>query len=66
MIGYSRTVSDVLKEAKWEVARHADGSHAVWKSPDGTKTVPVPQRLKDRNLAKRIIKEAGLSPRLIP
>lgn len=65
MIGYSRTLSGILKDAGWEIARHASGSHAVWCSPDKTKKVPIPQRVLDRNLAKSILKEAGLSPRLI-
>lgn len=65
MIGYSKTLSRILKEAGWEIARHPSGSHAVWCSPNKAKKVPIPQRIHDRNLAKTILREAGLSPRLI-
>jgi predicted RNA binding protein YcfA (HicA-like mRNA interferase family) len=65
MQGYARAVSELLKQADWEVARHRHGSHVVWKSPDRKASVVVSVNLNDRNLAQRALKQAGLSPQLI-
>ena len=58
--GYQKLLERALKDAKWQLKRQPSGSHAVWQSPDGTRTVPVPHRVYDRNMAKSIAKQAGL------
>jgi predicted RNA binding protein YcfA (HicA-like mRNA interferase family) len=63
--GYAKALSDLFRQAEWQLDRQHHSSHAIWKSPDGRKTVPIPQRIADRNLAKRIAKQAGLNPGLI-
>jgi len=62
---YTRTICDILKSANFEITRHARGSHEIWRSPEG-RTVVVDQHINDRNLAKRVLKQAGISPQLIP
>ncbi len=58
-------ITDILKDAKFEFTRHARGSHEIWRSPEG-KIVVVDQHVRDRGLAKRVLKKAGISASLIP
>lgn len=45
------------------MGRHPDGSHAIWEHPEHERAIPIPHRLNDKYLAKRILKEAGLPHR---
>lgn len=63
MIGYSKTVTSLFRNAGWTMGRHPDGSHAIWEHPEHERAIPIPHRLNDKYLAKRILKEAGLPHR---
>ena len=64
MASYVRTVTDLLKDAGFELSRHKHGSHAVWSKPE-RKPVVVSYHLDDRHLAQRVLKQAGLPAELI-
>ena len=63
MTAYTRDIRRYLTEAGWRFHRHAKGDHEIWVHPvTGTK-VTLDGKVRNRALANRILKDAGLGKR---
>ncbi len=62
MIGFSKTVVKLLKEAGYHPERNPRGSHVIW--GNGNTKVSVPAKIKSRYTANAILKEAGIKVKL--
>jgi predicted RNA binding protein YcfA (HicA-like mRNA interferase family) len=56
---YKPTV-EALKKAGYELARHSMNSHQVYRKENEADII-VPTKINDKNLAKRLLKKAGLT-----
>lgn len=62
MRGYYREVVKVLREyGYWQLADRGKGSHEVW--TNGKRNQTVPRHLDSRDMANRILKQAGIAER---
>lgn len=61
---YHNKLVELLRQSGYEIAR-TKGGHAIFKKEDGPgPMVVVPHAIANRNLAKRIAGQAGVSLRL--
>jgi hypothetical protein len=58
---YNRAI-DALKDAGYSLVRH--GRHAVWKSADDKKGVVLSHNMRNKHLARAILRSVGISARL--
>jgi len=58
-VTYYTPVITALHEAGFEVLRHGKGSHIIFQNKDG-KEITVTRNLKDRHLANKMLKTAGI------
>jgi len=64
MKDYSKPVKELLDKHGWHFLRHGGkGSHDIWQSPCGSKTVSVNKNMKSRHTANDILNQAGLKER---
>jgi hypothetical protein len=54
-----RDLTDLLKAARCYFHKQGKGSHEIWRSP-ATGYFAVPSNISSRDLANRILKQAGL------
>ena len=57
-----RTVTRYLREAGFEVVRA--GKHVTWKSADNKRGVAISKNIRDKNLARSLLRSVGISVRL--
>lgn len=60
MSDYGKEVRRRLSEAGCWFLRHGHGDHDIWKSPRTEKPFTVPVKIKSRDMANKIMKDAGL------
>jgi len=61
---YSKAVKEILDKHGWRFLRHGSkGSHDIWQSPSGDKTVSVNKNMKSRHTANDILSQAGVRER---
>jgi predicted RNA binding protein YcfA (HicA-like mRNA interferase family) len=64
MKDYSKPVKEILDKHGWSFLRHGGkGSHDIWQSPSGNKTVSVNKNMKSRHTANDILSQAGINER---
>ena len=64
MKDYSKPVKEILDKHGWSFLRHGGkGSHDIWQSPNGNKTVSVNKNMKSRHTANDILGQAGVKER---
>jgi len=54
-----REITDKLRASGFELVRH--GKHAIWKSPDNQRGVAVGKNIRDKNLARALLRSAGIT-----
>jgi predicted RNA binding protein YcfA (HicA-like mRNA interferase family) len=59
MSDYRRTLEEILKKNGWELERF-NCTHAVLRNPENPNKVTLPNRVGDRNLARRVLRQAGI------
>ena len=64
MADYRRDVEKILREHGCGPIREGRGSHTIWQSPINGRRFPVQHRLKSRNTANGILKQAGIDRRI--
>jgi predicted RNA binding protein YcfA (HicA-like mRNA interferase family) len=60
MVGYTKKLKKLLKEAGCEFHQQGKGDHETWKTPDG-KFFTVDNDIKSRHTANETLKQAGLA-----
>jgi hypothetical protein len=55
-----RELTKILRDAGCEFERQAGGSHEYWSSPKAPRLFAIPANISSRDLANRILKQAGL------
>ena len=55
-----KTIARQLKQAGFEMVRHGKGSHSVFNKEGLKRPIVVSWNLRDQNLAKQILRTAGL------
>jgi len=63
MAEYEKKVRKVLKENGCYFTRRGKGDHDFWHSPINNHSFPVDGKIKSRNIANKIMKEAGINHR---
>jgi hypothetical protein len=57
-----RTIIRHLKDAGFELVRH--GKHATWQKPDGRHGVAISKNIRDKNLARTLLRSVGIEAKL--
>ncbi len=60
MTDYTRRIRRQLSEAGWRFHRPAKGDHEIWIDPGTGVKVTVDGKVRNRALANKIMKDAGL------
>ena len=60
MTDFTRRIRRLLGEAGWRFHRQAKGDHEVWINAQTRKKVTVDGKVRNRALANKILKDAGL------
>lgn len=60
MVGYTKQVKRLLRDAGCEYDRPGKGDHETWLTPDGV-YITVDHDLKSRHTANETLKQAGLA-----
>lgn len=60
MVGYTRSVKKLLKEAGCSFHEHGKGDHDTWYSPLSDRYFTVDADIKSRHTANETLKQAGL------
>ena len=64
MNDYSKPLKDILANHGWKFLRHGSkGSHDIWQSPNGDKTISINRNMKSRHTANDIMSQAGIKER---
>lgn len=59
MVGYTKELKKLLRDAGCEFSHSGKGDHETWKTPDG-KFITVDANIKSRHTANETLKQAGL------
>lgn len=62
MAGFERKVKKLLKDHQFELVRQPRGSHEIWSN--GTVTVSVPAKIRKRQTAVAILKQAEIPSKI--
>jgi predicted RNA binding protein YcfA (HicA-like mRNA interferase family) len=60
MTDFTREIRKQLREAGWRFHRHGKGDHEIWIHPSTHEKVTVDGKVRNRALANKILKDAGL------
>jgi predicted RNA binding protein YcfA (HicA-like mRNA interferase family) len=60
MTDYTREIRKHLRDAGWQFHRHAKGDHEIWVHPTTGEKVTLDGKVRNRGLANKIVKDAGL------
>ena len=60
MTSFTREIRRYLSGAGWRLHRQAKGDHEIWINPDTNEKVTVDGKVRNRALANKILKDAGL------
>ena len=60
MTDFTREIRKRLRDAGWELHRQAKGDHEIWINPSSRHKVTVDGKVRNRALANKIMKDAGL------
>ena len=61
MADYTNDVLRELRENDCKFVRHGKGDHDIWYSPTSNKKFPVDGSIKDKHLANKVMKDAGIN-----
>ena len=61
MANYTMDVIKKLKKHNCTFIRHGKGDHDIWRSPISGRHFPVDGSINDRNLANKVMKDAGIN-----
>lgn len=61
MADYTRALKKELSSNGYSFKRHGKGDHDIWYSPLTNKTLVIDSKIKSRDLANAILKQAGIS-----
>ena len=59
MVGYTKKLKKLLRQAGCEFHQHGRGDHETWKTPEGV-YFTVDNNIKSRHTANATLKQAGL------
>jgi predicted RNA binding protein YcfA (HicA-like mRNA interferase family) len=60
---FTREIRRRLRDADWQLHRQAKGDHEIWINPSTRQKVTVDGKVRNRSLANKIMKDAGLGKR---
>jgi hypothetical protein len=60
MVDYAPALKKLLKEGGCRFDRQGKGDHEIWYSPHTNRKFPVDSKIKSRNTANGVLKQAGL------
>jgi predicted RNA binding protein YcfA (HicA-like mRNA interferase family) len=60
MTDFTREIRRRLSEAGWRFHRQARGDHEIWLNPATGSKVTVDGKVRNRALANKILKDAGI------
>jgi hypothetical protein len=62
MSDYRRTLEEILKRHGWspDPSRKRWNCHEILVHPDASNKIALPNKVDDRNLARRVLRQAGI------
>jgi len=63
MADYTNDIIRIIKKYKCTFVRRGKGDHNIWYTPILNRTFTVDSAVKDRHLANKILKDAGINYR---